>query len=149
MASEIDESCSPQAVARHVADAMWAADRATRSLGMVLDTIGPGQATLSMRVTAAMTNGHHTAHGGFIFTLADSAFAFACNSHGDRAVAAHCSISFLQPARLDDELVASAREITRSGRNGIYDVSVTTRGLAIAEFRGTARIIGGSWLDQT
>lgn len=127
---------------------MLATDAATRSLGMVLKTIGPGQAIMSMTVTPDMVNGHGTAHGGLIFSLADSCFAFACNSRGERAVAAHCSITFLNPARRGDQLVASAREVARSGRNGIYDVSVTNGTEIIAEFRGQSRTIGGSWLDQ-
>jgi acyl-CoA thioesterase len=109
--------------------------------------VGPGAATLAMTVGEAMTNGHDTVHGGFIFALADSAFAFACNSYGDVAVAAHCSIAFIRPGRRGDRLVAKAREISRSGRSGIYDVQVSVDGAIIAEFRGHSRIVGGSFIN--
>ncbi len=135
-------------IARHVGQAMFEVDRATRSLGIELDEIGPGFATLSLRLGAAMANGHGTAHGGLIFTLADSAFAFVCNSHGERAVAAHCSITFLAPARPGERLIATAREVVRRGRNGIYDVSVSNDDGIVAAFRGQSRTIGGSWLDD-
>jgi acyl-CoA thioesterase len=105
-----------------------------------------GQATLAMTVKPYMVNGQRLAHGGFIFLLADSAFAFACNSRNERAVAAQCDISFIKPGKLGDRLVATAREISRSGRSGIYDVSVSADGIAIAEFRGHSRAIGGVWL---
>ncbi|MBV9079434.1 MAG: hydroxyphenylacetyl-CoA thioesterase PaaI [Methylobacteriaceae bacterium] len=127
---------------------MWAGDRASRGLGMQLVDVGPGYATLAMEITPAMTNGHDTAHGGFIFALADSAFAFACNSRGDKAVAQHCDVTFVRPARLGDRLVATAHEVSRSGRSGIYDVNVSRGDDTIAEFRGHSRTIGGSWLDE-
>jgi acyl-CoA thioesterase len=93
-----------------------------------------------------MVNGQRIAHGGFIFTLADSAFAFACNSHNERAVAAQGSITFIKPGKLGDVLVATAREISRNGRSGIYDVRVTAGDDVIAEFRGHSRTIAGTWL---
>jgi acyl-CoA thioesterase len=93
-----------------------------------------------------MVNGHGIAHGGFIFTLADSAFAFACNSHNERAVAAQGNISFIRPGKLGDRLVATAREISRTGRSGIYDIRVTVDGTAIAELRGHSRTVGGAWV---
>jgi acyl-CoA thioesterase len=93
-----------------------------------------------------MVNGQRIAHGGFIFTLADSAFAFACNSHNQKAVAAQGNITFIRPGRLGDTLVAIAREVSRGGRSGIYDVRVTVGGEVIAEFRGHSRTIGGTWL---
>jgi acyl-CoA thioesterase len=96
-----------------------------------------------------MVNGQRIAHGGFIFSLADSAFAFACNSHNERAVAAQCQISFIKPGKLGDRLVATAREISRTGRSGIYDVRVTVDGTTIAEFRGHSRTIAGAWLPAT
>ena len=134
-------------LARACADAMWADDIATRSLGMSLVTIEPGHAVLAMTVTERMVNGHKLCHGGFIFTLADSAFAYACNSHNQRTVAQHCSISFLNSARLGDRLVAQAVERQRAGRSGIYDVTVTREeGFVIAEFRGHSRTIDGEWL---
>jgi len=99
-----------------------------------------------MKILPHMVNGHGIAHGGFIFTLADSAFAFACNSHNERAVAAQCNISFILPGKLGDLLVATAREISRTGRSGIYDVRVTVDQAAIAELRGHSRTIGGAWV---
>jgi acyl-CoA thioesterase len=138
----------PQAVAEHCARAMWAGDRASAQLGMRIDEVGPGRAVLSMTITEAMVNGHGIAHGGFIFTLADSAFAFACNSHGPFAVAAQCHIAYLAPVRLGERLVAAAREVHREGRSGIYDVRVTRGEHAVAEFRGHSRTTGGSWLES-
>ncbi|WP_436203305.1 hydroxyphenylacetyl-CoA thioesterase PaaI [Astrobacterium formosum] len=139
---------SPEDTARLAADTMWASDAASRGLGIEIVTVGPGTATLAMTVTEAMTNGHETAHGGFIFSLADSAFAFACNSYGVVTVAAHCAITFIHPGRRGDRLVAEAREVSRSGRSGIYDVRVSAAGVTIAEFRGHSRTIGGSFIDE-
>ncbi len=133
--------------ARRAASALWANDGASQGLGMEILSVGPGTAVLAMTVGDAMTNGFETAHGGFIFALADSAFAFACNSHGERAVAAHCAITYLKPGKRGDRLVATAREVARSGRTGIYDVRVTCGDQAIAEFRGHSRVIGGSFIE--
>lgn len=134
-------------LARACAQAMWADDTASRSLGIELITVEPGHAVLAMRVTEQMTNGHKTCHGGYIFTLADSAFAFACNSHNQRSVAQHCAITFLNAAHLGNRLVANAVERQRAGRSGIYDVTVTREeGFVIAEFRGHSRTIEGEWL---
>ena len=145
--AEVDEGGPDlDGIARACADAMWANDQASAGLGMLLLDVGPGYALITMEITAQMTNGHDTAHGGFIFTLADSAFAFACNSHGDRAVAQHCSVTYLRPGRLGDRLVASAHEVSRTGRSGIYDVQVSVGEEVIAEFRGHSRTIGGRWL---
>lgn len=137
---------SPENVARACADAMWAEDDASKGLGMEIVEIGPGYATLAMTVRADMVNGQRIAHGGFIFTLADSAFAFACNSHNERVVAAQGQITFIKPGKLGDRLIATAREVTRSGRSGIYDVRVTVGDTVIAEFRGHSRVIPGTWL---
>jgi len=145
----ITTSLSPDDLARACADAMWAEDDASKGLGMRIVEIGPGRATLSMTVKPEMVNGQRIAHGGFIFTLADSTFAFACNTHNERAVAAQCHVTFIRPGKLGDVLVASAREISRSGRSGIYDVRVTSGDVVIAEFRGHSRTIGGSWLSGT
>ena len=147
--AEPDEDIGPDAdaVARLSADRMWAGDAASRGLGMALVDSGPGYAILSMEVTAAMTNGHGSAHGGFIFALADSAFAFACNSRGSKAVAHHCAVTYLRPGRLGDRLVASAHEVALAGRSGIYDVTVSCGEETVAEFRGHSRLIGGSWED--
>ncbi len=133
-----------QALAEACAAAMWAEDAASRGLGMRLDRVAPGEAVLSMTVTERMVNGHGICHGGFIFTLADSAFAFACNTYDQRTVAQHCAVTFIAPARLGDVLTAHAVEVSRSGRSGIYDVTVTAQGGAVvAEFRGHSRTIEG------
>jgi acyl-CoA thioesterase len=137
---------SPDDLARACADAMWKEDDASKGLGMELIEVKPGSATLSMTVQPQMVNGQRIAHGGFIFTLADSAFAFACNTHNERAVAAQGSITFIRPGKLGDRLVATAHEISRSGRSGIYDVRVTAGDTVIAEFRGHSRVIAGTWL---
>ena len=137
------------AVARACADAMWAEDEASRALGMKLLRIGPGEAEISMPVTADKVNGQKICHGGFIFLLADSTFAFACNTYDERVVAQHCAVSFVRPAQLDDLLTAHAREVHRGGRSGIYDVTVTRDdGAMIAAFRGHSRVIGGKWLVE-
>lgn len=131
-------------IARRSAEAMWARDDASKWLGARLDTVGPGTASLSMKVEKHHTNGHDICHGGFIFTLADSAFAFACNSYNQIAVAQHNTISFIAPGFRGDRLTAQAREISRSGRSGLYDVRVTNQdGRLIAEFRGASRVIKG------
>jgi acyl-CoA thioesterase len=109
---------------------------------MEIVAIGPGRATLAMTVQPHMVNGQRIAHGGFIFTLADSAFAFACNTHNERVLGAQGSITFIRPGKLGDRLVAAAREISRNGRSGIYDVQVTANDVVIAEFRGHSRSIG-------
>ena len=143
----VKATLSPDDLARACAEAMWKEDDASKGLGMEIVTIEPGRAVLAMTVKPHMVNGHGIAHGGFIFTLADSAFAFACNSHNERAVAAQGNITFLRPGKLGDRLVATAREISRSGRSGIYDVRVTTGDdVVIAEFRGHSRVIAGVWL---
>src|SRR6201985_2960569 len=101
---------------------MWKEDDASSGLGMIIVDIGAGRATLSMTVQPHMVNGQRIAHGGFIFTLADSAMAFSCNSYNEKAVASQGNITFVRPGKLGDTLVATAREISRSGRSGIYDV---------------------------
>ncbi len=142
----VKATLSPDDLARACAEAMWKEDDASKGLGMEIIEIGPGQATLTMTVKPHMVNGQRIAHGGFIFTLADSAFAFACNTHNERVVAAQGNISFIRPGKLGDRLVATAREISRNGRSGIYDVRVTVDDVVIAEFRGHSRSIGGTWL---
>jgi phenylacetic acid degradation protein PaaD len=137
------EDVTPDALARRCADAMWADDTASQRLGMSIESVVAGRCTISMRVRPDMTNGHDIAHGGFIFTLADSAFAFACNSHNVRTVAHACDITFVAPAYEGDVLVAEAVERHRFGRNGIYDIRVTRDDEVVAEFRGRSRTIGG------
>ena len=142
----VKATLSPDDLARACADAMWKEDDASSGLGMKIVEIAPGRATLTMKVRPDMVNGQRIAHGGFIFTLADSAFAFACNSHNARAVAAQGHITFIKPGKLGDVLVATAREVSRRGRSGIYDVRVTSGHDVIAEFRGHSRTIPGTWL---
>src|SRR4051812_25246700 len=137
---------SPDDLARACAEAMWKDDNASRGLGMEILEVKAGRATLAMTVRSNMVNGQGIAHGGFIFTLADSAFAFACNSHNERVVAAQGNITFVRPGKMGDRLVATAREISRSGRSGIYDVRVTVDDVVIAEFRGHSRAVAGEWL---
>ena len=123
------------------AEVMFANDVASRSLGMELLRVTPGTAEVRMRITRAMVNGHDIAHGGYLFMLADTAFACACNSHGQVTVAAGAEISFVTSARLGDELVATAELRTRYGRNGIYDVTIRRDRDIIAEFRGRSRSV--------
>jgi acyl-CoA thioesterase len=138
---------SKEDIARICAKALWAEDKTTQGLGMELLSVAPGRATLAMTVTELMTNGHGTCHGGFIFTLADSAFAFACNSHGPRSVAQQCSVSYIAPGRLGMRLMAEAVERQRGERAGITDVTVRDEaGNIIAEFRGHSRTVPGSLL---
>jgi acyl-CoA thioesterase len=142
----VKATLSPDDLARACAEAMWKEDDASQGLGMEIVEISPGQATLAMTVAPHMVNGQRIAHGGFIFLLADSTFAFACNSRNERAVAAQCDITFIKPGKLGDRLTATAREISRRGRSGLYDVRVTAGEVVIAEFRGHSRTIGGTWL---
>ncbi|MFB7928239.1 hydroxyphenylacetyl-CoA thioesterase PaaI [Streptomyces sp. NPDC056039] len=123
---------------------MFAADRASHGLGVELLEQGEGTAVLRMTVTPAMVNGHGIAHGGYVFLLADSAFACACNSHGPVTVAAGADVTFVAPAYEGDVLVARAEERTRFGRSGLYDVSVLRGDEVIAEFRGRSRTIGSA-----
>ncbi|MEV3971461.1 hydroxyphenylacetyl-CoA thioesterase PaaI [Streptomyces sp. NPDC050698] len=120
---------------------MFAADEASRGLGIELLEQGEGTAVLRMTVTRSMVNGHGIAHGGYVFLLADSAFACACNSHGPMTVAAGADITFVAPAHEGDVLVARAEERARYGRSGLYDVSVRRGDEVIAEFRGRSRSI--------
>ena len=144
----VKATLSPDDLARACADAMWKEDDASQGLGMEILQVKPGEATLTMTVKPHMVNGHGIVHGGFIFLLADSAFAFACNSHNARAVAAQCNISFIRPGKLGDRLIATAREISRTGRSGIYDVRVSVDDTAIAELRGHSRTVGGAWVPS-
>jgi acyl-CoA thioesterase len=135
----------PQAVAEASARSMYAQDRASQALGMRILEVRPGYARLAMTVREDMVNGHRICHGGLIFTLADSAFAFACNTYDLVTVASSGSIEFLLPARLGDELTAIAEERSRSKRTGVYDVAVRNqRGESVAMFRGRSHEIGGA-----
>lgn len=138
---------TPQELAEASARAMWNDDSTSQRLDMVLESIAPGAATLSMTVTEAMSNGHGNCHGGYIFTLADSTFAFACNSYNQVTVAQHCSITYLIPGRIGDRLTATATEVSRRGRSGIYDIRITNQeGAHVAEFRGHSRTVKGTHL---
>ena len=141
---------TPDETARAAGAAMYAADLASQRLGIEIVEIGPGRATAAMRVTETMINGHDLAHGGYVFLLADTAFAFACNSYGANTLAAGAEISFVEPARLGDELVAEAVERLRFGKSGLYDVTVrrSPGGAVVAEFRGRSRTVAGSLLES-
>jgi acyl-CoA thioesterase len=137
------EAVSPvQPTTTHAAQAMFDDDHASRALGIDLLEAADGHARARMRVTAVMVNGHGIAHGGYLFLLADTAFACACNSHGPTTVAARADITFIRPAREGDVLEAQAVERTRFGRSGIYDVTVLRDDEVIAEFRGHSRSLG-------
>lgn len=135
---------SPQALAELAGKTMYERDPASQALGMLLDEIRPGYARMSMRVRGDMLNGHATCHGGYIFMLADSAFAFACNSHNFNTVGAGCTIDYLAPGREGDMLVAEAVEQALQGKTGVYDITVTNQeGKKIALFRGKSHRVGG------
>jgi acyl-CoA thioesterase len=131
-------------IARRAVQALFDGDRASQMLGMKVESSGPGHATVSMTVRADMVNGHRICHGGLIFALADSAFAFACNSHGDNTVAAGAAIEFLAPGREGDVLRAIATERWRAGRAGVYEIEVRNqREETVALFRGRSHQIAG------
>ena len=137
---------APDAVetARRCADAMYAGDLASQRLGIEISDVGPGRAAAAMTITTEMANGHGMCHGGYIFTLADTAFAFACNTYDERTVAAGATIDFLEPVPPGSRLTATAVERARRGRSGVYDVTVTAPdGTVVAEFRGRSRTISG------
>jgi acyl-CoA thioesterase len=139
---------TPAEIARRSADAMWAEDRASQGLGMRIVDVAPGRASLEMTVRDDMVNGHAIGHGGLTFTLADSAFAFACNSYNRSTVAAGADIRFLAPTRLGDVLVAEAVERERSGRDGVYDVTVRCGDVVVAEFVGRSKEIRGTLFEE-
>ncbi|ASM74115.1 MULTISPECIES: hydroxyphenylacetyl-CoA thioesterase PaaI [Roseobacteraceae] len=135
---------TPQDRAERSAKVMLQGDTASQSLGMTITAIAPGRATLTMPVTDTMLNGHGICHGGYIFTLADSAFAFSCNTYNQRTVAQQNQITYLAPGQAGDTLTASAVEVSRTGRSGIYDVTVSASdGTTLALFRGLSRTIKG------
>ena len=131
---------TPEEIARGSAEAMWAEDRASRALGMSIESVGPGTATLRMTVRSDMVNGHDIGHGGLTFTL-----AVACNSYNRRTVAAGAEIRFRAPTHAGDELVATAVERCREGRDGTYDVTVTAGEVVVATFVGRSKEIGGAF----
>jgi acyl-CoA thioesterase len=129
---------------------MYADDAASRALGITIEDVAPGRATARMTIAKSMINGHGIAHGGYVFLLADTAFAFACNTYDRRTVAAGCDIVFVDAARDGDELVAEAVERVRAGRSGVYDVTVRRAdGSVVAELRGRSRTIAGTLLGDT
>lgn len=144
MSNTEESSQQAQRLAERVTQVLYEQDRASQALGIRIEEVKPGYARLSMVVRPDMTNGHGIGHGGLVFTLADSAFAFACNSHNESNVAAAASIDFLAPSHEGDELTAVATQLWRSGRSGIYETTVTNqKGARVALFRGrSARIAG-------
>ena len=144
MTDRHDVPTDPQALAEAVAAAMWSRDRAAQALGMRIESVGPGRATVRMTVRGDMVNGHHICHGGLIFTLADTAFAYACNAYNRNTVASGCNIDFVATGREGDTLLAEAAERTLSGRTGVYDVTVRdSAGNTVALFRGKSYRISG------
>jgi acyl-CoA thioesterase len=139
---------TPEEIAQRSAATMWASDRASQGLQMSLDAVGPGTATLSMTLREDMVNGHAIGHGGYTFTLADSAFAFACNSYNRATVAAGAEIRFRRPTHLGDRLVATATERERAGRDGVYDVLITVGDEIVAVFVGRSKEIDGSLFEE-
>lgn len=140
---------TPKDRAEKSAAAMWADDHASKWAGMEITHVDEGEATLELTVAQHHCNGHGICHGGVTFMLADSAFAFACNSRNQATVAQHNVISFTAPGRLGDRLVAQAREVSLTGRSGIYDVTVSNQdGQQIAEFRGFSRAINGHLFEE-
>ncbi|MBL8351771.1 MAG: hydroxyphenylacetyl-CoA thioesterase PaaI [Burkholderiaceae bacterium] len=133
-----------QQLAERVRDAMWVGDHATKMLGMEITEVGPGRAVIRMAVRTDMLNGHAICHGGLITTLADSAFAFACNSYNELTVASGFTVDLLAPGRLGDLLTATAREVSKAGRTGVYDIEVSNqRGERVAVFRGRSHTMRG------
>jgi acyl-CoA thioesterase len=142
------QGLDPQRLAELAAKTMYERDPASRALGMALDAIRPGYARMSMRVREDMLNGHGTCHGGYLFMLADSAFAFACNSHNFNTVGAGCTIDYLAPGRAGDVLAAEAVEQALAGKTGVYDVAVRNQdGALLALFRGKSHRIAGHLVD--
>ena len=143
------DAAATQRLAERVADAMFANDRASRGLGMRIASVAPGRAEMTMTVREDMLNGHGMCHGGFIFLLADSTFAFACNSYNRNTVAQGCSIDYLAPAHLGDVLHATGVERSRTGRTGVYDIEVSNQhGKTVALFRGKSYRIDGHVIDE-
>ena len=135
---------TPQQTAEFVRDGMFANDRASKSLGLQIAAVGPGTATLTMAVRDDMLNGHDICHGGFMATLADSSFAFACNSYNELTVASGFAIDIVAPARKGDVLTAVCREVSKAGRTGVYDVEITNqKGERVAVFRGRSYTLKG------
>lgn len=138
-----------QVIAEACSEVLWRNDPASKKLGMAIEKIAPGYAELSMTIANDMVNGHGICHGGFMFTLADSTFAFACNTYDQNCVAQHCTISYLAPAFTGDKLYATGREVSKHGRNGIYDITIVNqKDEKIVEFRGFSRTIAGTLISK-
>jgi acyl-CoA thioesterase len=140
---------NPDDLAQRCAAAMWKSDRASQALGIEISAVAPGRAVARLTLTGTMVNGHAIVHGGYVFLLADTALAFACNTYGYVTVARAAEVTFVAPAREGDELEAVATERHRAGRNGIYDVTVRRResGEVVAEFRGHSRQLSTRLVD--
>ena len=148
--SDADAATDAQALAERVATGMFESDRASRALGMRIERVSPGAAAMTMIVRDDMLNGHAICHGGYIFLLADSTFAFACNSYNRNTVAQGCAIEYLAPAHAGDELTATGVERSSTGRTGVYDIEVRNQhGRTIALFRGKSYRIDGQVVDET
>ncbi len=144
-AAKAPSEMTPEELARATGEAMYSSDRASQWLGMELQEVRPGYARMSMRIRDEFLNGHAICHGGLMFTLADSTFAFACNSYNINTVAAGCSIEFLKPVAGGDTLTAEAQEQVLSGRHGVYDIRLTnSAGEVVAMFRGKSAQIKGN-----
>lgn len=139
---------SPAELAARCAAVLWERDVASRAAGMELEGVGPGWSRLRMRIRADMANGHGIAHGGYLVLLADSAFAFACNTYDDVTVAQGLEVQFLEPARVGEVLVAHAREVVRRGRSGVYDVELRRGDELVAMCRGRSRSLGRPILGE-
>lgn len=140
---------APQQLAQNCADAMYQRDEASRNLGMEITQVSPGKATVTMPVSSIMIQGHGSCHGGYLFTLADSAFAFACNSYNKATVASGCSIDYMLGAREGDLLTANAVEQSRGNRTGVYDITITNQnGHVVALFRGKSYQVRGEVIQS-
>ncbi|MFL1454450.1 hydroxyphenylacetyl-CoA thioesterase PaaI [Marinobacter sp. GN3S48] len=139
----------PQQLAERCAEAMFARDRASQKLGMKIESVAPGRAVLSMMVTDDMIQGHGSCHGGYLFTLADSAFAFSCNTYDKATVASGCSIDYMSGAKAGDLLTATAEEQSRGGRTGVYDITLINQdGRIVALFRGKSYQVRGPVINS-
>lgn len=139
---------TPQQLAEACADAMYSRDKATRALNMKIEHVAPGEATLSMTVTEQMIQGHDSCHGGYIFTLADSTFAFSCNTYNTVTVAQGCTIDYIAPGKLGDRLTAHGKEQSRGKRTGVYDIRIENqRGELVALFRGKSYQVRGTVIE--
>lgn len=138
-----------QEIAEKSAANMWSNDRVSKALGFKIERVAPGEAVLTMTVEENSLNGHDTCHGGIIFSLADSAFGFACNSYNKNVVGQHCSVTYLAPGQKGDTLTAHAKEANKTGRTGIYDVVVTNQNdEELAHFRGVSREVSGQHFKE-